>query len=164
MRSVKNVSVKDTKEYQTVIRARVIGVNMTTIDSCEPNEYITIEEASDSSSPMKLWFLSEASNESIVALGENEPDYSALSEYVGGYIEYVPKSMFSGEMFEYTPAAEFQATWLSPCGSVSGNVLQVIVNEEGKIHGLPKNNLCTTWTYPHDVLVGNVVFQIEVVQ
>jgi hypothetical protein len=124
----------------------------------QENDYIL------QASGMKLWFLSEASNESIVALGENEPDYSALSEYVGGYIEYVPKSMFSGEMFEYTPSAEFQPTWLSPCGSVSGNVLQVIVNEEGKIHGLPRNNLCTTWTHPRDVLVGNVVFQIEVVQ
>jgi hypothetical protein len=53
VRVCQNAPVKDTKEYQTVIREVVIGVNMTTIDSCEPNEYITIEEArSDSSSPM----------------------------------------------------------------------------------------------------------------
>ena len=111
---------------------------------------------------MKLWFLSEATEAGgVIALGEDEPDYSTLTEAVGGYIEYVPASMFGGQMFEYTPAAEFQPTWLIN-GSVSGKVLQVIVNEEGKLQGLSKNKLCTKWTYPNDVLVGNVIFQIEV--
>jgi len=112
---------------------------------------------------MKLWFLSEASLGGIIALGESEPNYHALSEYLGGYIEYVPASMFTGKTFEYTPAADFKPVWLSPSGTVSGNILEVIVNEEGKIRQLPKNELCSEWTYPHDVLVGNVIFQIEVV-
>lgn len=99
------------------------------------------------------WFLSRPDG-NIISLGEDEPEYHIMSASVGGYIEYVPPSMFEDKV------AELHVEGID--NPITGKVLEIIVNEEGKLRGFKRNVLCSQWTTPYDILVGDVVFKIEV--
>jgi len=52
------------------------------------------------------------------AIGEKKPDLKELQEHVGGYIQVLP-------------------------GRLNGRSVSLVINEEGKLYGFPKNELAT---------------------
>ncbi len=86
-------------------------------------------------------------NLTLFHIGDS-PNLKVLQDIVEGYIEYVPSHWLSG-----SPKRQF---------SFKGDDFQIvnmIVNEEGKVRDLPFNIRATSRVYPHDRIHGSVVIE-----